>query len=85
MVLFDPIQILVVDDEESIRRLAEKEIANFHRVVHTAGGAREAFDLIGRHPFDVVVLDVRLPDGDGLDLLEKFREAIPDVEVILIT
>jgi two-component system NtrC family response regulator len=85
MVLFDPIQILVVDDEESIRRLAEKEIANFRRVVRTAAGAREAFDLIGRHPFDVVVLDVRLPDGDGLDLLEKFREAIPDVEVILIT
>lgn len=85
MVHFDPIQILVVDDEESIRRLAEKEITNFHRIVHTAGGAREAFHLIGRQTFDVVVLDVCLPDGDGLDLLERFKEAIPDVEVILIT
>mgnify|MGYP001486567660 FL=1 len=85
MVVFNHIQILVVDDEESIRRLAEKELANPRRTVRTAATAREAFDLIRRQQFDVVVLDIRLPDGDGLDLLEKFREAIPDVEVILIT
>jgi two-component system, NtrC family, response regulator len=85
MVVFNHIQILVVDDEESIRRLTEKELANSRRTVRTAATAREAFDLIRRQQFDVVVLDIRLPDGDGLDLLEKFREAIPDVEVILIT
>ena len=85
MVVFNHIQILVVDDEESIRRLAEKELANSRRTVRTAATAREAFELIRRQQFDVVVLDIRLPDGDGLDLLEKFREAIPDVEVILIT
>lgn len=85
MVVFNPIQILLVDDEESIRRLVEKEIASMRRVVRTAASAREAFDLIRRQQFDVILLDIRLPDGDGLDLLEKFREAIPDVEVILIT
>ena len=65
--------------------MAAKEIANDRRVVHTAGCAREAFELLQRHPFDVIVLDIRLPDGDGLDLLEKFREAFADVEVVLIT
>jgi two-component system, NtrC family, response regulator len=85
MVVFDPIQILLVDDEESIRRLAEKELSCLRRVVHTAGSAREAFDLVRRQQFDVVVLDIRLPDADGLDLLEEFKEAIPGVEVILIT
>ncbi len=85
MMLFNPIRILVVDDEESIRRLAEKEIANMRRVVQTAGGAGDAFALIRKQQFDVIVLDIRLPDGDGLDLLDKFREAVPDVEVILIT
>lgn len=85
MMIFCPIQILVVDDEESIRKLAEKEIADLHRVVHTAGCAREAFELIRSRQFDVIVLDIRLPDGDGLDLLEKFRQTVPDVEVILIT
>lgn len=82
---FTPIQILVVDDEDSIRRLAEKELAGMRRHVQTAANAREAFELVRRSQFDVVVLDVRLPDADGLDLLEKFKEAIPDVEVVFIT
>lgn len=85
MLNYNPIQILLVDDEDSIRRLAEKEIANVRRVVETAGSAREAFDLIRKKQFDVIVSDIRLPDGDGLDLLEKYREAVADVEVILIT
>jgi two-component system NtrC family response regulator len=85
MVTFNPIRILVVDDEESIRRLAEKEIASMRRIVHTAGSAREALDVIQHQQFDVVVLDIRLPDGDGLEVLETIRETVPDVEVILIT
>jgi two-component system NtrC family response regulator len=85
MLIFNPIQILVVDDEESIRKLAEREITNMRRAVSTVGCAREAFELIRRQQFDVIVLDIRLPDGDGLELLEKFLEAVPDVEVILIT
>ncbi len=85
MAVFNPIEILVVDDEESIRRLMEKELANMRRVVRTADSARQAFELIHRQQFDIIVLDIRLPDGDGIDLLDKFRQAIPDVEVILIT
>ncbi|MGC8492269.1 MAG: sigma-54-dependent transcriptional regulator [Syntrophobacteraceae bacterium] len=85
MIDYDTIRVLVVDDEESIRRLAEKELANGRRIVHTAGCARDAFELLGQQQFDVIILDIRLPDGDGLDLLEKFREAFADVEVILIT
>jgi len=85
MAVFNPIRVLVVDDEESIRRLAEKEIAGLRRVVQTAGSAAEALKLLGRTQFDVIVLDVRLPDADGLELLEKIRDAAPDLEVILIT
>ncbi|MFP5212684.1 MAG: sigma-54-dependent transcriptional regulator [Acidobacteriota bacterium] len=85
MALFNPIQILVVDDEESIRRLAEKEITNLQRCVRTAGCAAEAFELVRKQQFDVIVLDIKLPDGDGLELLLRFREVVPDVEVILIT
>ncbi len=75
----------MVDDEESIRRLIEKEIGTSGRTVLAAGTAEEAARLAQAHPFDVIVLDIRLPDGDGIQLLARFREAIPDVEVILIT
>jgi two-component system NtrC family response regulator len=81
----DPIQILLIDDEWSIRRLAEKEISNQHRIVHTADTARQGLDLIHKQQFDVLVLDIRLPDGNGLELFDTFREIAPDLEVIFIT
>ncbi len=79
------IHILVVDDEKSIRRLAQKELAAAHRSIATAGSIREAQEQIQRQPPDVAVLDMRLPDGDGIDLMLKLREAGFEVEVILIT
>jgi len=85
MVIFSPIRILVVDDEESIRRLIEKELGSVRRSVRTADSARQAFEIIEQQQFDVIVLDIRLPDGDGIELLEKFKQTLPDVEVILIT
>jgi two-component system NtrC family response regulator len=85
MGFYSPIRILVVDDEESIRRLIQKEIGSRERTVQTAGSVREALDLVEAQPFDVIVLDIRLPDGDGIELLARFRETIPDIEVILIT
>jgi two-component system NtrC family response regulator len=85
MLNYNPIQILLVDDEESIRRLVQKEIGDARRIVSTAGSAAQAFDLIRRRVFDVIVLDIRLPDADGMELLDQFREAVPDVAVIFIT
>lgn len=79
------INILVVDDEPSICRLAQKALAARDRVVTTAGSAEKAMRLAYEQDFDVVLLDIRLPDSNGLGLLEYFRERLPDVEVIMIT
>jgi len=81
----DPIQLLVVDDEHSIRRLLEKELSSAERDVTTAGTAKEALSLVRKKPFDVIVLDIQLPDGNGLELMERFRKASTGVEIILIT
>ncbi|MGE4298499.1 MAG: sigma-54-dependent transcriptional regulator [Desulfovibrionaceae bacterium] len=81
----DIIQILVVDDEPSICKLAQKELATPNRQITTAGTAALALKLTAQRNFDVIVLDVRLPDGNGLTLLERFRDTLPDVEVIMIT
>jgi two-component system, NtrC family, response regulator len=81
----EPIRILVVDDEASICKLAKREMALPNRAVSTASSAAQALKLVAQQDFDVIVLDVRLPDGNGLDLLERFRETLPDVEVIMIT
>jgi two-component system NtrC family response regulator len=78
-------QILVVDDEASIRRLSEKELASERRVVKTAGSIEEALKAFRGERFDVVLLDMRLPDGSGLDLLVHFQELAPEVQVIVVT
>jgi len=80
-----PYSLLVVDDEESLTKLFKKELAAPHRTVHTAGTGRQARELCRRRQFDVVLLDLRLPDAEGLELLVEFRGRIPDVEVIIIT
>lgn len=82
---FETIQVLVVDDEASIRRLAEKELSSEHRSITAVGTAKEAFKALKSKSFDVVMLDIRLPDGDGMDLLTRFQHLEPAVQVVIIT
>lgn len=82
---FETIHILVVDDEASIRRLAEKELSSERRLITTADSAQKAFKSFKSQSFDVVMLDMRLPDGDGLDLLTRFQELAPEIQVVIIT
>lgn len=77
--------ILVVDDEEPIRRLLQNELSSARRNVHVAKSGEEGIQVVRDHWFDVVLLDLRLPDVRNLELLVKIRESIPDCEVIMIT
>jgi two-component system NtrC family response regulator len=77
--------VLVVDDEPSIGKLLKKELSSPARAVQTAESAHQAREMLRRSIYEVVVLDLRLPDADGLDLLVEIRQYQPDVEVIIIT
>lgn len=77
--------ILVVDDEESIRRLLLKELAAPHRRVKAAASAGEAMQLCRQDSFEVILLDIRLRDGNGLELLPLFLRLLPDAKIIMIT
>ena len=77
--------VLVIDDEEPIRRLLLKELASSRREIHVAADAATALAQLGRHWFDVILMDLRLPDVQGLDLLIQVRESVPHAEVIMIT
>jgi two-component system, NtrC family, response regulator len=77
--------ILVIDDEKSIRRLLQKELATDHRTIMTAADAASALHMVRDHWFDVIIMDLRLPDTHDLDLLIDVKESVPHTEVIMIT
>ena len=77
--------ILVVDDEESIRRLLQKELAAPHRRIQTAATAAKALEMCRRESFEVVLLDIRMGNENGLELLPQFLRRLPDAKVIMIT
>jgi len=77
--------VLVVDDEPAMRMALK---ANFQRdgwSVETAGGATEALRKFGAGSFSLVVSDVRMPDGDGLQVLRGVRASSPSTAVIILT
>ena len=77
--------ILVIDDEEPIRRLLQKELASDTRKVMIAADAATAMGMVRNHWFDVIIMDLRLPDVHDLDLLIKIKETILHIEVVMVT
>ena len=79
--------VLLVDDHELIRhglRLAFDRCGDF-TVVGEAGSQQEAQALARQHPLDVAVVDIRLPDGSGLNLIPALRELYPEIGVVVLT
>lgn len=85
MSIFNSIEVLVVDDETNIRKLFTRELTAPGRTIHVAGTAAEALELLHRHYYDIIILDIRLPDANGLELMTSLLETVPNVAIILIT
>lgn len=80
-----PASILVVDDEKTITGALDLLLSDRGYDVSSASTAAEAKTLLARRWFDVVFLDLRLPDADGIGLLEHIKHTTPDTEVVLMT
>jgi DNA-binding NtrC family response regulator len=77
--------VLVVDDERNIQVTLSRALQMEGYAVETAGGGREALDKIAALPVDVVVMDVRMPDLDGLAVLERARQTRPGLPVVIMS
>ena len=80
----DPL-VLVVDDEASVRQALERALALEGFSVTTADGGRAALDAIAARPPAVIVLDVAMPDLDGVSVVRRLRAAGLDVPVCILS
>ncbi len=81
----DKASILVVDDEKVVRDSLTRWFGEYGYRVSTAGSGKEALGLLSERPFDVMLVDIKMPGMDGLELLRRTREAVPDAVVIIMT
>ena len=77
--------ILVVDDEEVVRRSYVRALSGENCSVATVWDGMEALQVMGQHPFDVVLLDLCMPGIGGMTVLKTIKEKWPESEVIIIT
>jgi DNA-binding NtrC family response regulator len=78
-------KILAIDDEANIRHLIENEFKFEDFEVATAPSGEEGLRMFDDHPYDVVLLDLKLPKISGLETLKQLKRKSPGVEVIMIT
>jgi len=78
-------RILVVDDEEIVVRSCMRILGGADYAVDAARNGAEALQKIDETPYDVVVLDIMMPKIDGMEVLQRVKEAHPDVEVVMVT
>jgi two-component system, NtrC family, response regulator PilR len=77
--------VLVVDDETDIRELLGMTLARMGLETHCAASTGEAFELMEKNSYDLCLTDMRLPDGDGLSVLEYVARNRPSMPVAVIT
>jgi CheY-like chemotaxis protein len=78
-------KILIVDDEPNIRRLFRDELEEEGHTIEQAGDGAEALAAVGKADYDLVILDLRMPELNGLEFLEMVRQDRPNLPVIVCT
>ena len=78
-------RILVVEDERPLARSLARGLSEEGHAVDTAHSLRRAGDLAVANAYDLIVLDLQLPDGSGLDLLRSVRQAGSSVAVLILS
>ena len=78
-------KILVVDDDEVVRLSHLRSLTGANYNVEAVWNGNEALRVMAEHPFDLILLDLRMPGLDGMSVLKTIKERWPDSEVVIIT
>jgi DNA-binding NtrC family response regulator len=78
-------KVLIVDDDKLICWALEKEFAGFGLSTHAVETGADALAELRRQPYDIVFLDIHLPDANGIELLQEIDKISPDVKIIIMS
>jgi len=78
-------KILLVDDEKEFLEVMSERMANRGMEVTTALSAKEAIEKVKSESFDAIVLDLLMPEMDGLEAIEALKKINPDLQIIFLT
>ena len=79
------IRLLLVDDEEGYVKVLSKRMARRNMEVMTALSGSEGIQRLRKQDFDVAILDLKMEDMDGIEVLRVFKKMVPDLPVIMLT
>ncbi|HWV66338.1 sigma-54 dependent transcriptional regulator [Chitinophaga sp.] len=77
--------ILIIDDEDQLRKLLSRLLALEGYTLHEAGNVRSALKILEKEEIQVILSDVKLPDGNGVELVHQLRIRYPEIETIVLT
>lgn len=81
----DRIRLLLVDDEEAYVNVLSNRLMKRDIDVQKAYSGSEAIQALRKQDFDVAVLDLKMEDMDGIEVLKIFKKMVPEMEVIMLT
>lgn len=81
----ETIRVMLIDDEKAYARTLAKRLARRDVLVSLAFSGAQAVARLGASPVDVVVLDMKMPGLDGLQVLKAIKHEYPDAEVVMLT
>jgi DNA-binding NtrC family response regulator len=80
-----PVRVLLVDDEVGFAEVLQKRMGKRGLAVTTATNGTDAIQTLRNQDFDVVILDLKMEDMSGIEVLQIFKKMVPDLPVIMLT
>ena len=80
-----PEKILIVDDEKQFRESTKRLLRRKGYHAEAAGSGTEALEKIGKESFDLLLVDIIMPEMNGLEMLQRAKEMAPEIMVLIIT
>ncbi|MBO0797831.1 MAG: sigma-54-dependent Fis family transcriptional regulator [Blastocatellia bacterium] len=78
-------RILVIDDDTNVQDLTKYHLSRHGLEADTAGSGEEGLNLLAERHFEVALIDLKLPDVDGIELVGRIKEMWPEIEIIVVT